>query len=282
MPKIIKKSDYVPSRSLTLPTGYQKFSWYTEGSNSNGVYLNDPDRLAASLEADDVNDLYLYVHHEVFLQDNIIKHTRSSPNWEGGVVTYATCKHLMRTYSRPEVTDSGTPLWEGVWLSGLAPMPMDNTVMFAGKISKQFLSNPDLSRHLKQHHPIAYRTKQADTNPRGDLYSFTDDNFYNRTKHVYDHKLFNEPHGHTRTVEFYKKSPGSVSTRPDGKIPKWWRDHEYKAKTGRRPLLFILDPVFIFSRPMVWTKYVPKRATLRLDNHIFKESIVTTTDLETE
>lgn len=262
MPRIGKVSDTYAVQGLTghwhrtleLPCGYQHFSWMPKSEpNLHGVIMDNSEALVSSLREDQGTELYLYTQHEIFLQDGLIKHTRSSPNWEGGLVTYATCKHLMRSYNRS---------WEGVWLAGLCPKGCaDNTLLFAGKVSSVFPSNYALSRYVLEHWPDVYKVKEALGNPRGDLYTPT------RPLHkmeAYDHKNYKAPQQHTRSVDLYKKSPGSVSDRPDGKIPKWWRDLEYQGSTNRRPPSFILSPCHLFSRPSVWTSRSPKRAVLRL------------------
>jgi hypothetical protein len=240
--------------SLELPDGYQHYSWYRQGWNPGGVYLDEPQTLLVALR-NDTSDAYLYTQHQIFLDGGILKHTRSSPNWEGGTVTYATCKHLMRAAQRP---------WLGVWLAGLCPKQCaGNTVLFVGRVQKTFPGNYLLGRHLKAEHLNAWQAKQAENNPRGDLYT-------PRRTHVllacdtYNHRNFVEPANHTRSVEFYSKSPGSVSDRPDGKVPKWWRDLEY-VQRGRRPPCFVLSPCWVFSRPTLWVARSPGRAALRLD-----------------
>jgi hypothetical protein len=244
-------------RDLSLPRGYQHFGWFSEKQkpNEHGVYLNDVAGLRFALGfGQDLRNVYLYTHHEIFYQDGIIKQTRSSPNWESGLVTYATCKHLMRSYDR------GLSGWVGTWLMGLCPSSMGNCVLFAGKVSRSFSSNYALRRFIIGVYPDVYKVKRASTNPRGDLYTPVGKL---EGLDVYDHWNFVEPENHTRSLEFYSKSPGSVSEREDGKSPKWWRDIEYEIR-GRRPPSFILSPCWLFSRPMLKVKQKPGRAVLRL------------------
>jgi len=251
-------------QTLDLPCGYQHFNWYKEGVNENEIYLNDLPGMRAALEDDVEAEAYLYTHHEVFLEGGIIKHTRSSPNWEGGLVTYSTCKHLMRTYRDH---------WRGVWLVGLCPKECaDNALLFAGRIHQQFESNYHLSRYVSKEFPLAHPVKRASTNPRGDLYTprkvLQDDQ-------VYTHGRYLEPPSHTRSLEFYKKSPGSTNDRPDGKVPKWWRDVEY-LYNGRRPPCFILRPCYLFSRPVAWHTLQPRRATMRTTAGAIAEGLMGT------
>lgn len=243
------------SPSLKLPDGYQTFNpkWFTgRKKNPYGVVLDQSlSRMEKDLADHAEDTLYLYTQHEIFWEDDVVKQTRSSPNWEGGMVTYATCKHQMRTWNSLED-------WVGMWIAGLNPSAMDNSLLFAGQVAQSFSSNYLLRSHLKKEHPDVYAHKNADINPRGDLYR-------PRRKlkgaERWDHENFHEPkHPHTRSVETYKKSPGS---RP-GEVPKWWRDHEYELH-GKHPPVFILEPCYLFPRPsMVCNDLEPRRAVLKL------------------
>ena len=254
------------SKSLDLPFGYQTFDkdWFKEGKvNDFGVtlngYLSEQNLKQSALT-------YLYTHHEIFYEEGIIKHTRSSPNWEGGMFTYATCKHRMRSYSRPEG-------WTGAWLAGLCPGYCEsNTLLFVGRIDRQFPSNYHLRQYVMKESRELYKIKMAVSNPRGDLYTPIDTL---KIPEFWDHKNYYEPRNHTRSLEFYKSSPGSVSDREDGKIPKWWRDTEYYSHEIHPPV-FILDPVWVFSRPLYWTTFKPGRAVLKLTLGELLGSLVST------
>jgi hypothetical protein len=254
-------------KSLELPDGYQHFDWIEpeDGSTSNkyGVHLNDPAGLAQALAEDECSTLRLYTQHEIFWQDGVIKHTRSSPNWEGGLVTYATCKHHMR---------STNTTWEDTWLAGLCPAHCEqNCLLFAGKIQTVFCSNYDLFAYLLERYPAVCAAKRASGNPRGDLYTPRRRLLPPDVRH--DHNNYHEPPNHTRSVEHYKHSPGSISDRPDGKVPKWWRDLEYVSNHGVRPPVFIISPCWVFSRPVLWTTYQPRRAVLALTGRKLADSL---------
>jgi len=246
-------------RTLELPCGYQHFSWYREGAGPNafGVSLNDVQGLNQALDQGGIDrNLYLYTQHEIFFEDELFKHTRTSPNWEGGMVTYGTCKHNLRTFDR------GPAGWEGTWLAGLCPKHcQSNALLFVGVVRYAFAGNYCLGQWVKHTAPQTWKVKQADGNPRGDLYTPRHQDLDDTQQH--DHTYYVEPAGHTRSVEFYKKSPGSRSTREDGKIPKWWRDLEYVGKGGRRPPCFVLDPCWVFSKPLLWSSIIPGRAVRR-------------------
>jgi hypothetical protein len=237
------------SRSLSLPDGFQNFEWEWDPS----VTISDPEAAADALR-DRPGPLQLYTQHEIFHEDGIIKHTRSSPNWDGGLVTFATCKHLMRSYQYE---------WRGTWIVGLCPASLhSNTVMFVGQVDEVFDSNYDLGRRVLEISPTIFETKSALNNPRGDLYTPTFSLLEGEDR--FNHENFEAPSMHTRSLEFYDKSPGSVP----GPVPKWWRDHEYQMH-GRRPKVFILRPCIIFAKPMLWTSIKPGRATRRLSSNEF-------------
>jgi hypothetical protein len=243
--------------------GYQEFSpWYEPRlTNEHGVTLNDPDSLRGALDHYGSTDCHFYTSHQIYWEDNVIKQTRSSPNWEGGMVTYCTCKHLMRC------TDKN---WGGVWIATVGPRECSNNcLIMAGRISRVFPSNYALRRYMSDSHPDVFTHKIADIDPRADLYT---PRYLLEGPEVYHHENFREPPEHTRSVDFYKRSPGSVSNREDGKIPKWWRDMEY-IMHGRRPPVFILSPCWIFSEPMLWSVEDPKRAALKMTARTFGESL---------
>lgn len=247
---------------MTTSIGYQKFTGYKsgEGLNRYGVALDNPDLMIKTMSEDDLAEMYLYTQHQIDLVDDELQQTRSSPNWDGQMVTFATCKHNMRTYSRDT--------WVGTWIGGLCPKSCSNNcLLFAGKIEREFESNYDYSNWLRQNRNQVWLAKRASNNPRGDCYTPRREL---DGKERFDHRNFIAPEGHTRSVEFYDKSAGSVSDREDGKIPKWWRDIEYQ-QHKRHPPVFVMNPCFIFSKPMFWTKLNPGRATLRLAVNSFVE-----------
>jgi hypothetical protein len=250
-------------------TDCQQFNCYRMGWNEGDIWLDDSESLCDSIRQTSAGPeapvLYLYTHHQVYLENERLKHTRSSPNWEGGIVTYATCKHHLRCTDRS---------WQGVWLAGLCPRDCaDNTVLFVGVVSLEFRSNYHLGNYLRKASPRAYQAKQASSNPRGDLYQPLRPLNMNGTD-VHNHRNYKEPPNHVRSVEFYKSSPGSISDRPDGRVPKWWRDVEYTQR-GRHPPVFILSPCWIFSRPTLWTERRPGRAVLKLIPGLFLDSLHT-------
>lgn len=251
--------------------GYQDWSAYQDGENDFENYLNLPKtKTSKVLKPFKSEEMYLYTQHQIYYREGILQQTRSSPNFEGGIVTYSTCKHNMRTYNKPKG-------WAGIWIGGLCPAECErNCLLFVGRVAMQHRSNYGLGKFLKKVYPYVWRIKQADTNPRGDIYTpkRTSGFMESTVAQLYDHNNFEEPPNHTRSTEFYKKSPGSVSEREDGKIPKWWRDIEYLYRS-RRPPSFILSPCLLFNKPVLWSGMKPGRACLRITVGEFINSLRT-------
>lgn len=260
------------SKSLELPDGYQRQEWYPRVQTFNKaagteVHIDTGRLLRQALEESPNATVFTYTQHQIFYEDGVYKQTRSSPNWEGGIVTYATCKHRMRTFKRRS--------WRGVWIMGLCPKACnDNAVLFCGRVYKQFPHNLALSKWIKSVDREAYNAKRADLNPRGDLYT----PLRQAASRPHSHRSYREPPNHTRSVEFYDKSPGSRSTRKDGKIPKWYRDLEYVGANGTRPPVFVLSPCWVFtgrgSVGVLHTRQRPGRATLRSTGQNVASSLV--------
>ena len=244
MPKPLRKKQdrSKVSPDLTLPHGYQTFDpeWFAEAGyeNQHGVRLDSkPSDMRTQLRRRLGDRCYLYTQHIIGFEAHdpthclnasntpcydrmdticrncrpVIKQRRSSPNWEGGLVTYATCKHQMRTWLTAEE-------WEGVWIAGLNPASLDNSVMFLGQVCTSHRSNYQLYCSLQTAAPEVVPFKLASNNPRGDLYTPGDILNVNSPpewEHYatsYDHPV--QPH--TRSVETYKTSPGSHVLRcPD-------------------------------------------------------------------
>ena len=129
-----------------------------------------------------------------------------------------------------------------------------------GKVRYSFASNYDLSQYLHKNHRPTWRAKQADDDPRGDLY---------RPKHhlrgddVWDVGNFHEPPGHTRSVETYK----------DG-TPKWWKDIRYRNhQTGVHPSVFIFFPALLWSKPRAWIDRNLGRSGIKLTRREFLSSL---------
>jgi hypothetical protein len=183
------------------------------------------------LKQDQDAECYAYPHHEIELVDGLFHQTRSGPNWQGGLMTLATCKHYLRQ-TRP------IGLWVGVWFAGFAPRtatPGDNYLLYLARVGGSFCSNYQLGRALPSG---TYRAKLATHNPLGDI--FEPKKRLLTEVDQYSYRNFVEPVGHVRQTEFYK----------DGS-PKWHRDIQYFR--NRHPAALLMDEVFLFNRPVYKT-----------------------------
>ena len=191
-----------------------------------------------------VDTLYVYPHHEIELVEGKLLQTRSGPNWEGGIVTLTTCKHLLRTYSS---------MGKRTAVCGVTnKLNGQNFVLYVGKLDEIFDSNAELSQWLKKTNPSAWRSKLMTTNRLGDICEI--DNIPTSPPpwgrigerrltalNKYNHKNFVRP---TRDHCRYEERDSS------GKR-KWVKDIEYKTRSGVRPKVFTLNPVTVFTEPIL-------------------------------
>lgn len=175
-----------------------------------------------------VDLIYVYPHHRIELNDEELCQTRSGPNWEGEVLTIATCKHLLRTYKTLKPNT--------VALVGITnKLEGNNYLLYAGVIEGMFDSNYKLGKFLKEYYPETYKKKLATTNPLGDIFE-PDDSIAADPYDVFD---FEEPcEDHCRFAE--KDSSGQ---------PKYHKDIEYTTRHGRQPKCLTLNPVTVHTTP---------------------------------
>lgn len=165
--------------------------------------------------------VYAFPHHEIHVVDGEFKQTRSGPNWQGDILTLTTCKQFMRTWRED---------WNGVWFAGF----MRGQLVWCGEVGKTFESNYDLGRYMQMRHKRAWKLKQADDSPFGDIYTPTR---VLEGGQRYDIEFFSEPPNHTRSTEFY----------PDG-TPKWWKDIRYSAN-GKYPRCLLFHHGYVWTQP---------------------------------
>tara|TARA_R110000851_G_scaffold96792_2_gene209958 strand:- start:37667 stop:38371 length:705 start_codon:yes stop_codon:yes gene_type:complete len=177
-----------------------------------------------------VDTIYVYPHHGINLVKGEFEQTRSGPNWEGGVVTMTTCKHLLRTYS--------TIKEKKVAICGVTnKLEGENFLMYVGVIDKTFESNYDLGEYLEFNNPDAGRIKSATNNRLGDLF---DSERELQGEDRFDSFSFIEPcFDHCRSEE--NDSKGN---------PKWLKDIEYSTRNGSRPKCLIIEPVTVHTKPV--------------------------------
>lgn len=211
---------------------------YQKYKSLGPIVLNPTVEQIRSRIQDASDSLYYFPLHEIYLEDDIFKQTRSSPNFQGRYMTFTTCKQYLRTYKTVED-------WFGLWYAGFTPIKGtgDNYIFFLGQIYLSFESNYNYGRWAKRTGKDLYKRKLADNDPRGDLYRPRRDL---SGPERWDHTNFFEPPNHTRSLERY----------PDGS-PKWWKDIDYTGMKDRHPAVFVFarSRSFLWSKPMYTFRY---------------------------
>ncbi len=166
--------------------------------------------------------VYYYVMKTVRRDNDTLRHFGSGPNWQGGIITLCTCKHLMRTY--PDIK-------QGTWIAGFSNFRAGegkNFLMYLMRIGQTYESHYDLWHSLPEK---VRKEKTADKNPLGDVYRPLD---RETQKSPFDPAMYLKPcrnHSHKRS---------------------WRKDIEYIARGDIHPLLLVGDLKYSF----VWDQYI--------------------------
>jgi hypothetical protein len=101
-------------------------------------------------EAD--SDLYCYIVDTVEEEGGLLKQGGSGPNFQGGMISLCTCKHLMRTARNEEH-------WKNVWVAGFTSSKIRGRhyLYYLMKVSFVFASQYDLWTS----NDIPFETKEA-------------------------------------------------------------------------------------------------------------------------
>jgi hypothetical protein len=164
--------------------------------------------------------IYYYVMKTVKRVGDTLLHHGSGPNWQGGVITLCTCKHLMRTY--PDMK-------QGTWIAGFSGASSNewkNCLIYLMRVEKTYESNYALWNSLPEE---VREAKAADVNPLGDIYRPLS---RETQKSPFDPAMYLEPcrnHSHKHC---------------------WKEDIKYKTKGGIHPLLLVGDMKYSF----VWNQ----------------------------
>lgn len=163
---------------------------------------------------------YAYPQHEIYLSDKgTFLQTRSGPNWQGGVLTLATCKHYLRS-TRPAQG------WPGTWLAGFTPkINGENYLLYVAQVALAFENNQLLGDHLRKYDRKAYTAKNAFYNVVGDVYPCNGPDAYD--------------------LRNYAVHPEHVRQELKKGAPKWHSDINYK-----RPAPVFIMGGYLYSRPM--------------------------------
>ena len=161
--------------------------------------------------------VYSYVVDTVEYENGRLYQTGSGPNFQGGMITLCSCKHLMRTY--PSIQP-------GVWIAGFTSYRvMDRNWLFylmrvswAFESHRDFWFSDDVSGETK-------RAKAADSDRFGDIYQPVGE-----SGNPYSYRSYLEPcknHVHCE--------PGD-----------WRKDIQYMNQHRKRPALLVGDPEYSF------------------------------------
>jgi len=195
-----------------------------------GVVAENMNRDLKSLRAmlqEQHGHVYGYVVDTIQYAGEAFVQTGSGPNFQGGIITLCTCKHLMRSALELDA-------WPGVWIAGFTgvnrvPGERFNYLFYLMKVSDAYLSHRDLWNKVPD---TVRRAKVAQLHRLGDLYE--------------PRKPGGDPF-----------DPGSYETpRSDHSHYHengWHKDVYYEGYGGRPPALLVGDRQlsFLWDRPMI-------------------------------
>jgi len=177
-------------------------------------------KLRQSLNSADLSaPIYCYVMTTIRNYDGTLQHIGSGPNWQGGIITLCTCKHLMRTY--PDIK-------KDTWIAGFSTVCAcddgRNHLMYLMRVGQTYKSHYALWYFLPEE---VREVKATDMNPLGDVC---------------------RPLGKdTRKAPFdpakYRKPCRDHSHRD---CSKWHEDIKYTTKKDKHPLLCVGDEDYSF------------------------------------
>lgn len=136
--------------------------------------------------------VYSYIIDTIELNGNNHNiQTGSAPNFQGGVITLCTCKHLMRTYLSVEQWQGGVDSKiDGKWVAGFTGKNKGYALVFLARVGEAFESYADLLAGSKLLTPECQKTKSATRNILGDIYTPKAEGCYDapHPNHVHIHK----------------------------------------------------------------------------------------------
>ena len=161
-------------------------------------------------------DVYCYVVDTVEYEDGRLHQTGSGPNFQGGLVTLASCKHHMRTFSA---------ILPGVWIAGFTNTKVmgRNRLFYLMRVRETFASHTEFwfSQSIPEEAKVS---KAADHDRFGDIY---------RPRESGD--LPYSP------LSYFEPCKNHVHCE----LEDWKKDVNY-SQDGRRPKLLVGDPEYSF------------------------------------
>ena len=91
--------------------------------------------------------VYCYIVDTAEQPDDRLCQTGSGPNFQGDLITLASCKHQMRTYMSAES-------WKGVWIAGFTRRELKNRLFYLMRVTAAYAS------HRELWYPIPFRKRQ--------------------------------------------------------------------------------------------------------------------------
>ena len=188
-------------------------------------------------------EVYCYVVETVKCRNCSVRQKGSAPNFQGGLITLCTCKHLMRTSLDPDK-------WKGKWIAGFSGVEAGkgcNALFYLMKIQHALKSHQRLwfCEDIPEETKVA---KSAHRNRFGDVYepknkkSQASNEFAIRT-----YLCLHPDHSHNNCCAMHK-------------------DTDYKGYKDRRPALLVGDPKhsFLWQQPTIFCKFQLPRNSKKL------------------
>ena len=167
--------------------------------------------------------VYSYIVDTIEYHEGRLYQTGSGPNFQGGLITLCSCKHLMRTYL-------DTESWRGVWVAGFtSSRDLDrNKLFYLMMVSQAFESHRDLwfSDSIPEDTKAA---KAAHLDKFGDIY-----------------KPKSESVRPYYSWSYYEPCKNHAHCEPGD----WHKDIRYASRHGRRPMLLVghIEYSFLWDR----------------------------------
>ena len=195
------------------------------GKLARNVNLN-PESLVERLAQYKETTVYSYVVDTVEYDDGRLYQTGSGPNFQGDLITLCSCKHLMRTFLKPEA-------WKGIWVAGFTGSTKlgSNRLFYLMRVSLAFESHRDFWNSV----------------------CITDDTKRSKATHLDKFGDVYQPKRTTGRPYYYWHYVSPCRNHVHCELGDWKRDIDYKDRYGRRPALLVGDTEysFLWDRPLI-------------------------------
>lgn len=175
--------------------------------------------------------VYCYVVKTIKTNNSVLEQKGCGPNWQGGLITLCTCKHLMRTYFDPAD-------WKDKWIAGFTSKGNGvngrNALVYLMQVKNAFESHYDLWNALP---PKTRESKAADRNIYGDVFR-PKDNLSISDKHDYTKYCKPESHVHLNKENSWQKDI------------RYYYNNRYAALLVGNPKMS-----FLWNRPCIVTRH---------------------------